>query len=398
MNWAAVVVAAGRGVRFGRPKQLLEIAGLPMAGWSMRAFAEMPEIAELVVATEPESIDAMQALVADLAPRFSPNVVPGGATRQESVRAALAAVPAHCDAILIHDGARPFVSRDDVRAAIAAVRNGRAALLATPVIDTIKLVDGASQKVARTLDRSRLWAAQTPQFAMTADLRDAHAAAEREGVEATDDAALLERIGVEVVVVPSSADNFKVTLPHDIARAEALLGRSERRCQPERVEGRMGHGFDAHRLVEGRALILGGVRVPFERGALGHSDGDALAHAVADALLGAAALPDLGSRFPANDARWKNADSLVLLAQCAAALRDAGYAIGNVDATIVLDQPKLGGFVGEMRAKLAAAINVEQSRVNVKAKRSEGMGYTGDGTGVAAYAVALVHPVVDRAG
>jgi len=153
---------------------------------------------------------------------------------------------------------------------------------------------------------------------------------------------------------------------------------------------RVGHGFDAHRLVAGRALVLGGVHVPFERGALGHSDGDALAHAVADALLGAAALPDLGARFPASDPRWKDADSMELLAQCAAAVRDEGYEIGNVDATIVLDRPKLGGFTGEMRAKIASCLGLDASRVNVKAKRSEGMGYTGDGTGVAAYAVALV--------
>jgi 2-C-methyl-D-erythritol 2,4-cyclodiphosphate synthase len=161
---------------------------------------------------------------------------------------------------------------------------------------------------------------------------------------------------------------------------------------------RAGHGFDAHRLVEGRPLVLGGVRVPFERGALGHSDGDALAHAVADALLGAAALPDLGTRFPATDSRWKDADSMALLAQCAAAIREAGYAIGNVDATIVLDEPKLGGSIGEMRANLASCLDLDVSRVNVKAKRSEGMGYTGDGTGVAAYAVALLQPLVDGPG
>jgi len=153
---------------------------------------------------------------------------------------------------------------------------------------------------------------------------------------------------------------------------------------------RVGHGFDGHRLVAGRALVLGGVHVPFERGALGHSDGDALAHAVADALLGAAALPDLGARFPASDPRWKDADSMELLAQCAAAVRDEGYEIGNVDATIVLDRPKLGGFTGEMRAKIASCLDLDASRVNVKAKRSEGMGYTGDGTGVAAYAVAIL--------
>ena len=153
---------------------------------------------------------------------------------------------------------------------------------------------------------------------------------------------------------------------------------------------RIGHGFDAHRLVEGRALILGGVRIPFERGALGHSDGDALAHAIADALLGAAALGDLGSRFPDTDPRWKDADSMELLAQCVASLRDAGYAVVNVDATIVVDRPKLAPFIEDMRQNIAARLDVSASCVGLKAKTSEGMGYTGDGTGLAAHAVALL--------
>jgi 2-C-methyl-D-erythritol 2,4-cyclodiphosphate synthase len=153
---------------------------------------------------------------------------------------------------------------------------------------------------------------------------------------------------------------------------------------------RIGHGFDAHRLVEGRALLLGGVRVPHDRGALGHSDGDVLAHALADALLGAAALPDLGARFPASDPRWKDADSMELLAQCAAALREAGFAIVNVDATIVLERPKLAQFVERMRENVAARLAVGVATVGVKAKTSDGMGYTGDGTGLAVHAVALI--------
>lgn len=153
---------------------------------------------------------------------------------------------------------------------------------------------------------------------------------------------------------------------------------------------RVGHGFDAHRLVEGRALILGGVKIPFERGPLGHSDGDVLAHALADALLGAAALGDLGSRFPDSDERWKDADSMELLARCARAVRDAGFTIGNVDATIVVDRPKLAPFVESMRANVARRLDLPVAAVSVKAKTSEGMGYTGDGTGLAVYAVALV--------
>ncbi|HEV3091169.1 MAG TPA: 2-C-methyl-D-erythritol 2,4-cyclodiphosphate synthase [Candidatus Cybelea sp.] len=153
---------------------------------------------------------------------------------------------------------------------------------------------------------------------------------------------------------------------------------------------RVGHGFDAHRLVEGRRLVLGGVAVPFERGALGHSDADALAHAVADAILGAAGLSDLGSRFPDSDARWKDADSLELLQECAAAVRAAGFAIANVDATIVVDRPKLAPFVAEMRENLARRLGVEAGCVGVKAKSSEGLGYTGDGSGIAVHAVALL--------
>jgi 2-C-methyl-D-erythritol 2,4-cyclodiphosphate synthase len=153
---------------------------------------------------------------------------------------------------------------------------------------------------------------------------------------------------------------------------------------------RIGHGFDAHRLVEGRALVLGGVRVPFERGALGHSDGDVLAHALADALLGAAALGDLGARFPDADARWKDADSMELLALCAAAVREAGFTIANVDATIVVERPKLAPFIEGMRENVASRLALRADAVGLKAKTSEGMGYTGDGTGLAVYAVALL--------
>ncbi len=223
MKWAAVIVAAGRGSRFGRAKQLVELAGLPMVGWSMRTFGAMSEIAEIVVATEPESIEPMHALLERFAPDLEHRVVRGGATRQGSVHEGLAAVSPGCDGVLVHDGARPLVSTDDVRAGMREVGEGRAALLAAPVVDTIKSVDPRSLRVVATHDRRALWAAQTPQFALTAELRAAHALARRDGVDATDDAALLERSGVEVVVVPCASENFKVTLPADVARAEAIL-------------------------------------------------------------------------------------------------------------------------------------------------------------------------------
>ena len=221
--WAAIVVAAGRGERFGRPKQLVELAGTPMVGWSMLCFASLPEVAELIVVTEPEWIEKMQALAAELAPGRTVTAVRGGASRQQSVAAGVRAVSSRCRAAFVHDGARPLVRAQDVRAGMQAVRAGRASLLAVPVVDTVKAVDPATHAVVETLDRRRLWAAQTPQFATIDDLRRAHEGAERDGVDATDDAALLERIGVEVVVVPASSENFKVTHPEDVVRAESVL-------------------------------------------------------------------------------------------------------------------------------------------------------------------------------
>lgn len=223
MNWAAVIVAAGRGTRLGAPKQLIELAGLPMAGWSMRTFAAMSEIGDIVVVSEPENLEAMRALFTRVAPERTPLVVRGGAARQQSVHEGLKAVSNKCDAVLVHDGARPLASIADARAGMHEVRAGRAALLARPIFDTVKQVASGSMRVAATLDRATLWAAQTPQFATLADLRAAHERALRDGVEATDDAALLERIGVEVVVVPSTSENFKVTISDDLARAGAIL-------------------------------------------------------------------------------------------------------------------------------------------------------------------------------
>lgn len=230
MKWAAVIVAAGRGMRMHGPKQLINLAGLPMVGWSIKLFAMMPEIAELVVATEPESVEPIRSLLTELAPERAARVIRGGAIRQQSVYEGLRAVSPELEGVLVHDGARPLLSAADVRAGIREIRAGRAALLATPVVDTIKTVDPQSLRVGTTLDRRTLWAAQTPQFALTAELRAAHERARRDGVEATDDAALLERIGIEVVVVPSTSENFKVTHPADVARAQAIL---EARSHPD---------------------------------------------------------------------------------------------------------------------------------------------------------------------
>ncbi len=224
MLWGAIVVAAGRGSRFGRPKQLVKLAGVPMLSWSVGTFANMPEIVEIIVASEPENIEEVRAVLATVCVGKPFSVVSGGATRQASVRTALNSMPERCTGILIHDGARPLVRVNDVRHGMRVVNEGTASLLGVQVFDTIKVVDPVKQAVSRTLDRQELWAAQTPQFATARDLRRAHSEALRNSVEAHDDATLLERLGVEVLVVPGSTENFKVTVPEDLARAERLLG------------------------------------------------------------------------------------------------------------------------------------------------------------------------------
>ncbi|GAC1578882.1 MAG: hypothetical protein NVS3B7_12660 [Candidatus Elarobacter sp.] len=223
MIWGAVIVAAGHGTRFGRPKQLVEIAGKPMIAWSIEAFASMPEISELVIVTEAEFVERVETIAHARVQHASVVVVRGGDDRQASVRRGIDVLSDDVAGILVHDGARPLVHTSDVRAGMRLVRPGFATLLATPVVDTIKVADDDG-KITRTLDRATLWAAQTPQFATARDLRRAHADAVRLGQPpATDDAALLERAGLDVVVVESSPENFKVTLPGDLTRAEALL-------------------------------------------------------------------------------------------------------------------------------------------------------------------------------
>lgn len=223
MIWGAVIVAAGRGSRFGRPKQLVELGGKPILAWSLELFSAMPEISDIAIVTEFEFIEDVQRMALPLVRSASLTVVSGGADRQASAAAGIAALPDHCAGIFIHDGARPLVRSADVRAGMRAVKPGVAALLAAPVVDTIKIVDDRL-KVTRTLDRDTLWSAQTPQFATARDMRRAHADAVRhEWPRATDDAALLERSGIDVIVVESSVENIKVTHPGDLVRAEAIV-------------------------------------------------------------------------------------------------------------------------------------------------------------------------------
>ncbi len=383
----AIIAAAGQGKRMDRGinKMFIPLLDGPVVAYSIKALAACPKVAFFVVVVAPGEEAAMESLLAGLRLDRGWRVVAGGRERQHSVANALAAVPAASEIILVHDGARPLVAPATVGAAVAAARDHGAAVVAVPVKDTIKTVDAGGCIVA-TLERSTLWAMQTPQAFAAGLLRAAYAAAARDGVLATDDAALVERLGHKVKIVPGSYGNLKITTPEDLATARALLGSEGQSMQ------RIGTGYDVHRLVAGRPLILGGVDIPCERGLAGHSDADVLLHAVKDALLGAAALGDIGRHFPDSDPAYKGISSLKLLAIVGEKLAAAGWRVHNIDAVIIAEKPKLAPHIPAMNANIAATLGIAAGQVNVKATTTEGLGFAGRGEGIAAQAAATIVP------
>lgn len=374
----AVVVAAGSGERFGGAKQYASFGGRRVLDWAVAAAREACDGVVLVV--PPERAGDSEPLV-DV-------VAAGGSTRSASVRAGLAHVPPDVAVVVVHDAARPLATASDVRAVVEAVLQGAdAAIPGVAVTDTIRQRDGG------VVDRSKLVAVQTPQAFRAGALRAAHLA----GGEASDDASLVEAAGGEVVVVEGHPRNRKLTHGDDLAQARGLLGEivsAERGRQPGVVvDVRTGQGFDLHPFSDeaGRALLLGGVRFDGP-GLAGHSDGDVVAHACAEALLGAAGLGDLGVRFPDTDPRWAGADSIELLAEVARAVVAAGWEPSNIDCSVVTDTPAVAPRRKEMQDRLAAAAGCP---VSVKGRRSEGVGALGRGEAIACWASAVL---VRRAG
>ncbi len=315
-------------------------------------------------------------------------IVAGGATRQASVLAGLAAVSAETDYICIHDGARPLILPEQIdRVAIMAFTT-RAAAAATPATDTVKRIDRKGN-IRETIDRSTVWLAQTPQIFYLPLYYAAVEHANKEGLTVTDDCMLAESAGFSVRLVDCGKENFKITVPTDLCMAEAILRertKGEVSMQPMRI----GHGYDVHRLVLSRKLILGGVTVPHTMGLLGHSDADVLTHAVMDAVLGALALGDIGAQFPDTDPTYAGADSLQLAAETAKMIALRGWRVGNIDATLLAQKPKLAPYLSEMAANLAAVYGVPADAVSVKATTEEKLGFTGAEQGIAAHAVCLL--------
>ena len=380
---SAVLVAAGSSTRMGFDKLSFDLGRETVLHRSIRAFERCPDVTEIVlVAGKNRAFVEQQA--ADCAKPV--RIVPGGATRAESAKNGVLAAAG--EIVAVHDAARPFVSQAVIAAALAAAARCGAAAPAVPVKDTIKQAARGDGKtvpdnclVKNTPDRSTLYAVQTPQcFDRAAYLAALEELDEEKARLVTDDCSLFELTGRPVQLTQGDYANLKITTREDLPRPE----------QKEEHKMRIGHGYDVHRLVEDRKLILGGVEIPFEKGLLGHSDADVLTHAVMDAVLGAAALGDIGQHFPDNDPAYAGADSLKLASHVAQILKEHGYRIENIDATILCQRPKLAPHIPAMRANLAAAFGLPADAVSVKATTEEHLGFTGEGLGIAAHAVALI--------
>lgn len=381
---AVLIVAAGRGTRFQdpRPKQYHALAGRPVLRRTLARFAGHPAVHRVQAVIRAQDRALYDAAAAGLA---LPEPVIGGAERQDSVRAGLdALVDFAPDFVLVHDGVRPFVDPALISRVIAALEDAPAAIPALPVTDTLKRAasdPNGRLRVGETLSRADLYTVQTPQGFRFADIRAAHAAAS--GGTLTDDAAVAEMHGLEVRLVPGAADNLKLTVPGDLARAGDLAGPARRI--------RIGTGFDAHRFAaQGDRVMLCGVAVPHTASLAGHSDADVGLHALTDALLGALGAADIGHHFPPSDPAYRGMDSARFLAHAVAILDGLGGHVENADVTLICERPKIGPYRAAMTSRTAELLGIDPGHTNIKATTTEGMGFTGRGEGMAAQAAVTI--------
>jgi 2-C-methyl-D-erythritol 4-phosphate cytidylyltransferase / 2-C-methyl-D-erythritol 2,4-cyclodiphosphate synthase len=375
----ALVVAAGRGSRFGGtiPKQYLTLGGASVLRHAVAAFAEHPRVCDVLVTIRPEDRALFDNAVAGLRIMLP---VAGGLTRQDSVRLGLEALASERpERVLIHDGARPLPDQALINRVIDGLDRAPAAIPCLPLRDTIKRVEG--DLIRTTVDRSGLWRAQTPQGFHYGAILAAHRAAA--GRALTDDAAVAEGAGLAPLLVAGSEDNLKLTTSEDLAAAERLLAARQ-------MDVRVGQGFDTHGFAPGDHVWLCGVRVPNDASLAGHSDADVGLHALTDAVLGAVGEGDIGMHFPPSDPRWRGASSDQFLRHAADLVRARGGGIAAVDVTIICERPRIGPHRGAMIERVAAILGISSDRVSVKATTTDRLGFTGRGEGIAAQAVATV--------
>lgn len=370
---SVVIVAGGSGTRMGRPKQMLPLGGKPVLVRTVEAFKNAPSVRQIVVVTPTENRAVLNAFFSDLI------YADAGSTRLESVKNGFALTDPSAQTVAVHDGARPLVSPAHIEACLAEAAAHGAAVLAVPVKDTIKICkDGVVEK---TLDRSVLWAAQTPQCYRREVLAEALA---RFGAEkdATDESQLVEKTGVNVRVVMSDYKNNKITTPEDLTFAEALVS--------ENVQYRTGFGFDLHRLEAGRKLYLGGTEIAHTKGFLGHSDGDLVLHALCDAVLGALCAGEIGILFPPTDESIKGISSVTIAKKVLEIVRAHKAEIVHIDATVITQEPKIKPHYDAVRKSLSEVFEMPLENISFKSKSHEHVGEIGRGEAAMCHAVATV--------
>lgn len=385
---SAVILAGGNSTRMGgRSKQLISIHGVPVIVHSALAFEKCPQISEIIIVCRSNEKQLIESLMKKHGISKFKGTAPGGSTRFDSCRNGFEATDKKADLVAIHDGARCMITPENITEVINAAARSGAAIAACPSTDTVKIIK-ENGKIEKTVDRNTVWQAQTPQIFLR-NLLEVGLYAEREkGFVPTDDAMLVETLGFEVTPVNCGKNNMKITFEEDVPLAEAILKKDD-----DNMKNRfkIGHGYDVHKLVEGRKLILGGVEIPYSLGLLGHSDADVLSHAVADAILGAIGERDIGYHFPDNDPRYEGISSLVLLEKVAVLVSQHDAEISNIDATVVLQEPHVSKYIESMAVNIARALGIAVEDVNIKATTEEKLGFTGSGEGVAAHAVCSVY-------
>ncbi len=366
------------------PKQFLPISGKPLLVHTCEQFLAIQEITTLVIVAHPEHVEQTKNIVLSHVPEQFHNKLfftIGGERRQDSVYAGLKALDKAVTLVLVHDAARPFLNQHTLYSTIKGAAKFGAVIAAVPVKDTLKRVS-KDTLIEATVDRSQLWQAQTPQAAQKQLLMQAFEHAQQTGFTGTDEASLLEHAGIKVHVVQGEEKNIKITHPGDVHIAEKLM--------QEKQLMKIGHGYDAHRLVAGRKLILGGVTIDYQLGLDGHSDADVVCHALSDALLGAMGAGDIGRHFPDSDPQYKGISSILLLQHVVTLAEKNKLVLANADITIICQKPKLAPHLAAMQEHLSTACKVEPTAINIKATTTEKMGFAGRSEGIATHAVVLM--------
>ncbi len=383
----AIVVAGGSGTRMGgeMPKQFLLLGGSSILDRSVRAICGCPAVDGVILVLPPSSPPGLRESYRGVGKVIA--VVDGGEERHDSVRNALGAVPPETEILLVHDAVRPFLPPDFVARCVEMAREHGAVVPVLPIRDTVKEWNAEARSLS-TVDRAKLMRVQTPQGFHAGILREAYRKAAEEGFAGTDDASIVERSGRPVIPIPGSEENLKITVPEEYRMAVGLLR--------EEPDFRIGIGGDAHPLAAGRELWLGGVRVEHDRGLVGHSDGDVLLHAVADAVYGALGDGDIGRHFPPGIPETAGISSRKIIAHARSRMIEKGFGLVGLDAVVVCEEPRIGPIAPRLRTSIAEMFSLPGERVSLKGKTTEGMGFEGRREGISAWAVALLRGAIPR--